>query len=60
MKQFIKELTELSLKYKIILQGDGVYSHFIATQYEELKGKYIILDQDTTEERVTWLFENDR
>ena len=59
LEQFIKELTDLSLKYKIMLHGDGMYSHFIATQYDDLKGKYVIVDEDTSEERISWWFNND-
>lgn len=55
--EFLKELTELSLKHKMVLCGDGVYYCIKAEETSEnLKGKYSrLLDEpDTKFFRLEW------
>ena len=45
MEEFLKELTELSLKHKIVIAGSGTYSCVNTCDCKsDLKGKYIIAE----------------
>lgn len=53
MEKFLEELTELTLKHKMVICGDGVYSHFkIEKCSENLTGKYV---GAFDENKVEWL-----
>lgn len=42
IEEFLKELSNLSNKYKLILSGNGMYSSIRIEEYTETKGSYDI------------------
>ena len=54
--EFLKELTKLSLKYGIVINGVGVY-YCVGIYETNKKGKYIFLNEEYVKDKIEWIDE---
>ena len=51
MDQFLKELTELSLKHNVVINGEGIY-YCVGIYRTEKKGRYIFSNEEN--DQIEW------